>query len=153
KLPDGWQYGTALHAAAATAGTIQFDPVSLTTLVDSPVLAGEFYKSMPLDSSDRPVELDVAADHDASLAVSPGLLGKVRDLVGEADALFGARHYDRYHFLLTLSDHVEHFGLEHHQSNDTRVAERAVLDESADLGVIAHEYVHSWNGKFRRPAG
>jgi predicted metalloprotease with PDZ domain len=152
-IPPGWQAGTALHEASAAGGTIHFDNVSLTTLVDSPVLIGEFYKAIPLDASDRPVELDVAADDASALAVSPALVDKAKRLVGEADALFGGRHFDRYHFLLSLSDHVAHFGLEHHQSTDSRVYERAVLDESPSLGVLAHEFVHSWNGKFRRPAG
>ena len=153
KVPAGWQYGTALQSTSAAGGVIRFDGVSLTTLVDSPVLIGEFYKAIPLDASDRPVELDVAADSASALAFSPGLVQKAKLLVGEADALFGGRHFDRYHFLLSLSDHVAHFGLEHHQSNDSRVYERAVVDESPSLGVLAHEFVHSWNGKFRRPAG
>ena len=67
--------------------------------------------------------------------------------------MFGARHFDNYHFLLSLSDYVAHFGLEHHQSNDSRVYEKALVDQSPSLGVVAHEYVHSWNGKYRRPAG
>ena len=66
--------------------------------------------------------------------------------------MFGARHYTDYHFLLTLSDRVAHFGLEHHQSNDSRVNENS-LSQQNSIGVVAHEFVHSWNGKFRRPAG
>src|ERR1700683_4100982 len=97
--------------------------------------------------------LDVAADSDQALALSPALIDKAKQLVVEADALFGARHFDTCHFLLSLSDHVAHFGLEHHQSNDSRVYERAAVDESPSLGVLAHEFVHSWNGKFRRPSG
>lgn len=153
KIPPGWQFGTALHPATSAGGTMTFDPVSVTTLVDSPVLIGEFYRAIPLDASDRPVEIDVAADSPSALAFSPALVDEAKLLVGEADALFGARHFDRYHFLLSLSDHVAHFGLEHHQSNDSRVYERAVVDQSPSLGVLAHEFVHSWNGKFRRPAG
>jgi predicted metalloprotease with PDZ domain len=153
KMPPGWQYGTALHTLSNSAGEVEFRQVSLTTLVDSPVLMGEFFEAIPLDTSDRPVELDVAADSAPALAFSPGLIGKARQLVVEADALFGARHFDSYHFLLSLSDHVAHFGLEHHQSNDSRVYQRAVVDESPSLGVLAHEFVHSWNGKFRRPSG
>jgi predicted metalloprotease with PDZ domain len=154
KMPAGWQYGTALHTALSNgAGQVDFSQVSLTTLVDSPVLMGEFFTAIPLDTSDRPVELDVAADSASALAFSPALIGKVKGLVLEADALFGARHFERYHFLLSLSDHVAHFGLEHHQSTDSRVYERAAVDESPSLGVLAHEFVHSWNGKFRRPSG
>jgi predicted metalloprotease with PDZ domain len=153
KLPAGWKYGTALKAASTTADELTFAPVSLTTLVDSPVLAGEFLLPISLDASNRPVEIDVAADSAASLEISPELTGKLKRLVTEADAMFGARHYDTYHFLLSLSDYVAHFGLEHHQSNDSRVYEKALLDQSPNLGVLAHEYVHSWNGKYRRPAG
>jgi predicted metalloprotease with PDZ domain len=154
KMPAGWQYATALHTALSNgAGQVDFSQVSLTTLVDSPVLMGEFFTAIPLDTSDRPVELDVAADSASALAFSPALIGRVKELVLEADALFGARHFERYHFLLSLSDHVAHFGLEHHQSTDSRVYERAAVDESPSLGVLAHEFVHSWNGKFRRPSG
>ncbi len=155
-LPAGWQFGTALERLAAKGSSgsdIQFQAVSVTTLVDSPVLAGEFFKEIPLDQSDRPVFLDVAADSAQALTMSPALMEKAKRLVVEADSLFGARHFDRYHFLLSLSDHVAHFGLEHHQSNDSRVYEHAFLDESPRLGVLAHEFVHSWNGKFRRPSG
>ncbi len=155
-LPAGWKYGTSLASSPGNDGWIDFAPVSLTTLVDSPVLSGEYFRAVPLDRSARPVELDLAADSAAALEISPDLQKKLERLVAEADALFGARHYDNYHFLLTLSDHVAHFGLEHHQSNDSRIAERALIDETLGniaLGVLPHEYVHSWNGKYRRPAG
>ena len=153
QLPAGWRFGTSLAVASQTADRIVFAPVSLTTLVDSPVLAGEHFQAVPLDTSARPVEVDLAADSAASLAASPDLVEHWKRLVREADAMFGVRHFDRYHFLLTLSDRVSHFGLEHHQSNDSRVPENSVVTNSASLGVMAHEYVHSWNGKFRRPTG
>jgi predicted metalloprotease with PDZ domain len=159
-LPAGWQFGTALveasdagAAGARVAGRPIFAPVSLTTLVDSPVLAGEFFKAVPIDAVHHKIELDLAADSAAALAISPELTGKLERLVAEADALFGARHFEDYHFLLSLSDHVAHFGLEHHQSNDSRVYEKAVVDQAVNLGVLSHEFVHSWNGKYRRPAG
>src|SRR6266567_4551842 len=77
-------------------------------------------------------------------------------LVNETNQLFGAHHYEHYHFLYTLSDQVAHFGLEHHESSDDRVAERTLLDEAlrrASADLLPHEFVHSWNGKYRRPAG
>lgn len=156
RLPDGWKYGTSLVAARESSGQIDFEPVSLTALVDSPVLAGEYFRTVPLDSSERGVVLDIAADSTAALAIPPQTVEELRRLVTQADALFGARHFDRYHFLLTLSDHVAHFGLEHHQSNDSRMDERALIDETRSrnsLRMLAHEYAHSWNGKYRRPAG
>jgi predicted metalloprotease with PDZ domain len=153
QLPAGWKFATALKAAGETGGTIEFAPVSLTTLVDSPVIAGEYLRVVPLDdTSSRRVEADLVGDTAASIDIPADLTQKWKRLVQEADAMFGARHYDRYHFLLTLSDRVAHFGLEHHQSNDSRLNENA-LTRPNSIGVVAHEYVHSWNGKFRRPAG
>jgi predicted metalloprotease with PDZ domain len=157
QLPAGWKYGTALPVARAAArDRVEFAPVSLTTLVDSPVLAGEYFRAIPIDTARSSVEIDLAADSAAALEASPDFVAKMKKLVAETDALFGARHYENYHFLLTLSDHVAHFGLEHHQSNDSRIAERSLVDKGlGDLGisVLPHEFVHSWNGKYRRPAG
>jgi predicted metalloprotease with PDZ domain len=155
-LPPGWSFGTALPVKSARLPEVAFEPVSLTTLVDSPVLAGEFLKTLVLD--DRPghrVVLDIAADTASDLAVPAEMEIGYKRLVKEADALFGARHFGNYHFLLSMSDQVSHFGLEHHQSSDDRVRERSFVDPDRKklmLGLLPHEYVHSWNGKFRRPA-
>jgi predicted metalloprotease with PDZ domain len=156
KLPPGWKFGTGLGVERESKGQVEFAPASLTTLVDSPVLAGEYFRAIPLSTSKPAVEMDIAADSAAALEASPRFVAAMRKLVEEARALFGAQHFDHYNFLFTLSDRVAHFGLEHHQSNDSRVAERALLDETQGrlaLGVLPHEYVHSWNGKYRRPAG
>jgi predicted metalloprotease with PDZ domain len=156
RLPAGWKYGTGLDTEREARGVVDFKPASLTKLVDSPVLAGEFFRVVPLSTAKPSVELDIAADSPAALEAKPEFVGAMRKLVAEARALFGAEHYEHYTFLFTLSDRVAHFGLEHHQSNDSRVAERALLNEAAGrlaLGVLPHEYVHSWNGKYRRPAG
>ncbi|MCA1594317.1 MAG: M61 family peptidase [Acidobacteria bacterium] len=156
RLPDGWKFGTSLPVAKQTRERVDFAPVSLTTLIDSPVLAGDNYRAIPLSASGPAVELDLAADSAAALNASPQFITAMKKLVPEAAALFGAQHYERYNFLLTLSDRVAHFGLEHHQSNDSRVMERSLIDETLGrlaLGVVSHEYVHSWNGKYRRPAG
>ena len=153
ELPAGWKFGTALPVANQNGATIEFQPVSLTTLVDSPVVAGEYLRIVPLDnSSSRPVEAVLVGDTSASIDIPNELTAKWKQLVQEADAMFGARHYNNYHFLLTLSDRVAHFGLEHHQSNDSRVPENSLTQDNS-IGVVAHEYVHSWNGKYRRPAG
>ena len=153
ELPTGWKLGTALPVANQNGTTIDFQPVSLTMLVDSPVLAGEYLRIVPLDGgSSRPVEAVLAGDTSASIEIPNDLTAKWQRLVREADAMFGARHYNNYRFLLTLSDRVAHFGLEHHQSNDSRVPENSLTQQNS-IGVVAHEYVHSWNGKYRRPAG
>ena len=157
KLPGGWKFGTALPDAHAQGDGIQFGPVSLTTLVDSPVLAGAYFRSIPLATDVQPTHhLDLAGDSAASIEIPADELEAYSRLVREAGALFGARHYDHYDFLLSLSDHFFPNGLEHHQSSDNRAPERMLLDPDmresfADL--LPHEFAHSWNGKFRRPAG
>jgi predicted metalloprotease with PDZ domain len=160
QLPAGWKFGTALPQSETTAGdTVLFQPATLTTLVDSPVIMGEFFRAVPLSpvGEARPTELDVAADSAAAIDISAKVENQLSNLVAEAGVLFGARHYRDYHFLLSLSDHVAHFGLEHHESNDSRTSERALIDDSlrrvAFGDLLPHEYTHSWNGKYRRPLG
>src|SRR5215472_16021274 len=157
KLPAGWHYGTALPVASEAAGQINFKQVSLTTLVDSPVLAGAHFRRIPL-SPEGPVQhyIDAAADSEAALQLSADTIDHYKRLVAETGALFGARHYREYHFLLTLSDHTAHFGLEHHESSDDRVAERTMIDDDMRwlaASLLPHEMTHSGNGKYRRPAG
>ncbi len=156
KLPAGWKFGTALPIASQ-GSTIQFAPASLTTLVDSPIIAGEYFRAIDVTGRDAiPHELDLAADSNAALALKPDFIEDYKSLVSQSGKLFGgARHYRDYHFLMTLSDHVAHFGLEHHESNDSRLDERTFVDEDERKqvgGFLGHEYFHSWNGKYRRPA-
>jgi predicted metalloprotease with PDZ domain len=157
KLPAGWKYGTALPVLRETADGIAFAPASLVMMIDSPVLAGAHFQTVDLTPGEKPGHwLHLAGDSAASVAITPDDVAHYKRLIAEALALFGARHYEGYHFLLTLSDHISPSGLEHHEASDNRTAERAFLDESARkvLGtLLSHEYVHSWNGKYRRPAG
>ena len=155
KLPEGWKFGTPLPVSSHSGNEIHFATTSLTTLVDSPVISGEFLKVVAL-AQDPLTEMDIAADSAAALEAPPAVWDHYRSLVEQAQRLFGAHHYRDYHFLYTLSDHVAHFGLEHHESDDSRVDERALSDDRSrkmTAGLLPHEYVHSWNGKFRRPAG
>ncbi|MGB6874443.1 MAG: hypothetical protein WBD87_00275 [Candidatus Acidiferrales bacterium] len=157
RIPADWKYGTALPVESETGGEITFKPVPLNTLVDSPVLAGRYFRAIQLTPGQTPShEIDMAADSAEALDMPEETQAEYRRLVAETGALFGVRHYRDYHFLLTLSDNVAHFGLEHHESSDDRVDERTMVDpslriENADL--LPHEFTHSWNGKFRRPAG
>ena len=157
RLPDGWKFGTPLPVESAAGNEATFKAVALDSLVDSPVIAGEYYRAVDVTPPGEPIhhEIDMVADSAAALEMSPELQKKFTNLVAETGKLFGARHYRDYHFLLTLSDHVAHFGLEHHESNDSRTGERALLSPPGQRGVgglLSHEFVHSWNGKFRRPA-
>jgi predicted metalloprotease with PDZ domain len=160
--PQGWKFGTALPVFAVTkSGTnefIQFKPVSLTTLIDSPLIAGDHYREIELTKQgETPVHvIDMVSESDAALAMTPADEAAYRKLVTETGALFGARHYFEYHFLLTLSDEAGHHGVEHHQSSDNSIGERALINPEPHLleaGLLPHEFTHSWNGKYRRPAG
>lgn len=156
-LPAGWKFATALPVASQNGDEVTFQPVSLNRLVDSPVQAGQFLDKYDITPPGEPIhhELDIAADSAAAANLSPDLQQKMTNLVAELGALFGARHYRDYHFLFTLSDHVAHFGLEHHESDDSRLGERVLEEPDPGRpmgGLLAHEFVHSWNGKFRRPA-
>ena len=158
KLPTGWKFGTALTPSHTSGDDVEFAPVSLTTLVDSPLIAGEHYRRIELTAArDAPVHvMDLVADSEEDLAMKPEDLAAYRKLVAETGALFGARHYRQYHFLYTLSDQVGGHGVEHHESNDSVAPERTLLDADLhmlDADLLPHEFAHSWNGKYRRPAG
>jgi predicted metalloprotease with PDZ domain len=155
KLPAGWSFDTALPIAAKSDERIDFAPVSLTTLIDSPLVAGAFTRTVPIADDGRE-HLTITADSSAALALPDDRVAQLRRLVAEADALFGARHYGEYRWLVTLSDLIEPQGLEHHQSTDIRANEHGFVDPdwtARTITILSHEFVHSWNGKYRRPAG
>ncbi len=135
KLPTGWKFGTSLPVSAETGDSLKdqrqitFKPVSLTMLIDAPVITGQYLKVVPLNPGQTPpVEMDIAADSAAALDAPADVWEHYKNLVTQASAIFGAQHYRDYHFLYSLSDHVAHFGLEHHESNDSRSDERALVD-------------------------
>lgn len=154
KLPEGWKFATALPLASQNGAELKFKPASLTTLVDSPMQTGEFLRAVHL-ADNPPQELDIASDSADALNAPQDYLDHFKTLTEQAKKLFGAQHFRDYHFLYSLSDHVQHFGLEHHESNDSRLGERFLVETDLRLlgaGLLPHEYVHSWNGKYRRPA-
>jgi predicted metalloprotease with PDZ domain len=157
-LPARWKFGTALPVADAVGDDVDFQPVTLTMLVDSPLIAGLHYREVELTpgGSEPRHTIDLVADSEADLAMTPQDLAAYRKLVAETGSLFGARHYRQYHFLYTLTDVAGHHGVEHHESSDNSAEERVLLDPTDHLleaGLLPHEFAHSWNGKYRRPAG
>ena len=155
QLPQGWEFATALVPHTGAGGVVQFQPVTLNNLVDSPLISGEYFKQLNLDPGAKvSVDLDLVADSPADLVVKPAQLQDFRNLVQQQYRMYGAHHYSSYHALLTLSNYTDHFGLEHHQSSDDRTAADFFTNPDAFLlgsGLVPHEYTHSWNGKFRRP--
>ncbi len=165
-LPHGWGYGTALPPSTAAANQLSsadadvhtFAPVLFYNLVDSPVISGANFRAVDITPAGEPIhhELDLAADHDYDLEMPAAEINDYKNLVSESYAVFGSRHYRDYHFLVTLSNHVSDFGLEHHESSDDRTQSDSFTDETGQRTVaelLPHEFVHSWNGKYRRPAG
>jgi predicted metalloprotease with PDZ domain len=157
-LPEGWKMSTALPVESIKGTVTRYKEVSLEALVDSPVLCGQYLKEVPLGPAEGPPHyLVLACDSASGLEISAALKGHYERLVAEAGALFGARHYRSYRFLVTMSDHVRPTGIEHHECSDDRVPERFLVDDKYrklwTASLLAHEFVHSWNGKFRRPAG
>lgn len=133
RLPEGWKFGTPLPVENVSGNEVTFRPAPLNRLVDSPVIAGQFYRAVDITPPGEPVhhEPDMVADSGAALDMTPDVQKDLINLVAETGKLFAARHYRDYHFLLTLSNHVAHFGLEHHESNDSRIDERSLLSRRA----------------------
>jgi predicted metalloprotease with PDZ domain len=155
-LPAGWKFASALPVLSENKDGFEFKEVSLTEFVDSPAIIGENFRKFPLTSTGVMHEIDAVADTPAALEMKPATLTGLKNLVQEAYALFGARHYRSYRFLVTFSDHGGSEGLEHHESSEDGVGEKALFDELELLDfadLMGHEYTHSWNGKYRRPAG
>ncbi|HEX4480842.1 MAG TPA: M61 family peptidase [Rudaea sp.] len=158
-IPTDWQFGSALETEKRDGTHVAFKPVPFNTLVDSPVIAGKYFRQIDLTPSGDPVKryLDMVGDTAASIAISDNQTADFRHLIEQAQALFHAHHYDRYHLLLTMSDHTSVGGLEHHQSSDDRARGGSEMLADADHfmldgSLLPHEYTHSWNGKFMRPA-
>ncbi|GAB2583635.1 M61 family metallopeptidase [Dyella jejuensis] len=160
-LASGWQLGTALERvdqpqSSQSDNTVTFKPVTFNNLVDSPIYAGKYFKRVDLNpGGDVPVHLDIVADAPKYLDMTPEQVKVHRALVTQAVKLFGSHHYDHYDFLFSLSDVLEGNGTEHHQSSENGVGAdyfTAWSDNAPGRDLLAHEYTHSWNGKFRRPA-
>ncbi len=173
-VPAGWGIGTALtpagspsappvtggimessHVPGPGATTMHYAPTTVEQLEDSPVIAGLYFHEYPLAPEVTPKHyIDVVADEAADSVLRPELLAEISNLVREAGAAYASHHYNSYHFLLTLSDVAGGEGLEHGQSSDNGVGEKGFSDDAhflPEADLLAHEFTHSWNGKYRRP--
>ncbi len=160
KYPSGWHAASALDsdqgAGGVATGTVHYDTVALDILIDSPVYAGRYFKQYDLaPGASVPVRLNVVADAASYLEAKPEHLAEHRALVAQALKLFHAQHYDHYDFLFSLSDQMSGNGLEHQRSSENGVGVDYFTDWKPKTGstdLLAHEYTHSWNGKYRRGA-
>lgn len=164
KVPAGWGIGTALAPAGEgkypvpEAGAVtRFQATNVEQLEDSPIISGQYFHEYELAKDVTPKHyIDVVSDEPEDAELRPALLAELNNLVREAGTLYGSHHYGVYHFLLTLSDVAGGEGLEHGQSSDNGVGEKGFSDaehQSREADLLPHEFTHSWNGKYRRPAG
>jgi predicted metalloprotease with PDZ domain len=158
RLPEGWKFGTALTPARQNGSSVEFQTVSLTTLVDSPLIAGAIYRQVQINPAGETLihVVDMVGESEDAIQITDKDMASLKQLVAETGKLFGARHYTQYHFLLTLGDQTAHHGLEHHESSDNGAAEDMFSNAGShdlEADLLPHEFVHSWNGKYRRPAG
>lgn len=155
-LPTGWQYGVALDEISREGDVATFAPISLEHLADSPMFAGRHYRRVDIDPGGRsPIHLNLVGDTAASINITPEWTAKYEALVDQADRLFGTRQFDRYDFLLALTSQMGGIGLEHHRSSENTAAPNYFSSANPAYGargLLPHEYVHSWNGKYRRPS-
>ena len=155
-LPQGWSFASALDRAGAQGGTTTFKRAPLETVADSPIYAGVNMKTLDLTpEGGAPVHLNIFGDRPGNLAMTATQISQHKTLVDQTQKLFGAHHYDHYDFMLSLSDTVVQNGLEHHRSSEDGADADYFTDWDkglAERDLLAHEYTHSWNGKFRRPA-
>ena len=165
-VPKGWGIGTALTPTGGgdanfTGGALpngtptHYAATTVEQLEDSPVITGEYFHEFPLAPEVTPKHyIDVVADSAEDSQLRPALLVELSNLVRETGAAYNSRHYNVYHFLLTLSDVAGGEGLEHGQSSDNGVGEKGFSDAAhqlAESDLLSHEFTHSWNGKYRRP--
>jgi predicted metalloprotease with PDZ domain len=155
KFPEGWGYATGLETDSKTGDTVVFKTTDYDTLIDSPIFSGRYFKTWDLDpGGPAPVRLNVMADSPEQLDVMPGFIDVHKKLVQQSYKLYGSHHYDHYDFLVAASDQIGGIGLEHHRSSENRVDKKYLTDAKVSYSrdLLAHEYTHSWNGKFRRGA-
>ena len=156
KLPAGWDYATTLETASKSGDTVRFKTASWETVIDSPLFAGKYMRKIDLDPGGRSrVTLNVMGDEAGQVNPSAEVIEVHRNLVEQADKLFGARHFDHYDFLLSVSEKLATSGVEHQRSSNNGVRSgyfTAWNSGFVSKDLLAHEYVHSWNGKYRRPA-
>lgn len=156
-LPSAaWTAQTALPDPVVSGNRVSYAPATMERLVDSPLDAGTVFKKFTLlDRDGFTNELDAFADRPAQLELPDKSLDGLRAIVGEMDAIYGARHWKNYHFLLTVSDIMPGNGVEHGSSSDDGSGGDALTDPKSFYGtadLLSHEFNHSWDGKYRRPA-
>ncbi|ESQ76542.1 M61 family metallopeptidase [Asticcacaulis sp. YBE204] len=157
KLPEGWEYAAALDTASKAAdGTVTFKPLPYEHFIDSPMFAGKYKKTIDLSVDPKiPVRLNVFADKPGDLAATDEQVALHKKMVAQAVKVFKSQHYDHYDFLLHLSEEMGDIGLEHHRSSENGHEPKYFTDwnnEFVGRDLLAHEYTHSWDGKFRRGA-
>ena len=155
KLPQGWNYGVSLDTETFANGIATFKPVDLYNLIDSPLFGGAHFNRVDIDPKGEGVHLNIVGDKASQITPTDEQIGWFENLITQGDRLFGARPYDRYEFLVAATSQMGGIGLEHHRSSENTVPTDFFTNWGKSLGsvgLLPHEYVHTWNGKRNRPA-
>jgi len=159
-LPAGWKYATAMPVKETRGDTVLFETVTYEELIDFPVICGLYLKTFKLETkASADYFIHFVVDEEVMLPFTDSAMadqgwGK---LVDEAATMFGREHYDSYHFLVPISNSIIHYGLEHRNSSVNSLDFKALKGYGKTRyslqGLLAHEFVHAWCGKYRRPIG
>ena len=156
RFPAGWGYATGMETETKTDSSVTFKVTDYDTVMDSPLILGKYFKTWDITpaGTDAPVRLNVAADRPEQLNASDAVITIHKNLIVQAYKLYQSHHYNHYDFLVTASDNLGGIGLEHHRSSEDGVKSDYLTDFKKFMGhdLLAHEYTHSWDGKFRRAA-
>lgn len=172
RIPGDWDYAATLRTetdehSTATNGaqhrTIAFAAVSAERLEDSPVLIGQHLSQLNITADGRHQLCVAFSEPELTRMIPQDRLDKLARLISEATLIFGPGPYHQYKFMSLSSDiflsgeqRLVAGGLEHAESTTIFTTSRALADDALFdwiSAVFSHEFVHVWNGKFRRPAG
>lgn len=157
KLAHGLRPFTSLAFKRSAAGMLTFEPVTLERLVDAPVYAGRYTRQIQLAADKaKPVRLDLLADKPEDLAVAAAELSRMKALIAQTLKVFGPGPYRHYDVIVSLSDVLSPGGgIEHLEEGENNLPATYFRDTGQQLNnrdLIAHEFVHAWNGRWRQPA-
>ncbi len=155
RFPEGLTPTSALELEGMQGNVATFGPTSLERLSDAPVFASRYTRRIPLGMPEAPpVTLNVLAGAPAGLDVAADDVDMLRRMIAETHALLGHAPYRRFEIVVVLDDDFPAGGVEHADSAEIYLPSAYFLDRSAQLNnldLIAHEYVHAWNGRARQP--
>lgn len=165
-LPEEWKAASALRLAddqpGGDANAIAYRPTTLETFVDSPIMVGRYMKTYDLVEKDMkdsvpPHDMHVFSEAESVVEIHDEVHKLYQQMVTQIARLFESHHFERFDILVATSNELARNGLEHLTSTFNVIGQRDFQSPKSIRGwdqmLLPHEYIHSWCGKYRRPAG